>query len=171
MKEYRVHHVAASGFQKAMLAERAIRTVRTILTKKLHHTDSANWPSVLQDVLQIINERKHSATGMAPNDVTPETASLVFERLYPQIVKDLNPKNAIKPKFFVGQTVRCLAPTSNKYEKGDTAKMSQNIFIVAKILYHPLYIRYKLKDSITNQITLGTYNESELIPVNQVQNE
>lgn len=153
-----------------MGAERTIRTVRTILTRKLYHEDSRNWPAHLQNVLKIINSRVHSSIGMAPDQVSPENASKVFARLYPTIVKDQNPTHAVKPKFSIGQPVRCLVADASKFEKGDASKVSANVYIIAKILYHPLFIRYKVKDKTTQQLTLGTYNESELVPVSLPQN-
>ena len=122
-----------------------------------------DWVSEYPNVIEKLNNRTHSAIGMAPNEVTYDNAGAVFTRLYPDIAENRQPSTGLAPRFSIGQTVRILRPPS-VFEKGDVPKTTDEIYKISRILFHPV-IRYKLSDIANNNIIAGSYNETELIPV------
>ena len=109
-----------------------------------------------------MNNRIHSATGFAPNQVTIDNAGLVFQRMYPKLSKNIQPTTGLKPEFKIGQFVRILLP-SILFQKGDLPKTSDEVYKIARILFHPV-IKYKLT-TLDGNLIAGSYNKAEIIPV------
>ena len=128
----------------------------------MFHKQTRNWVQELPLAVKTMNSRTHSATGLPPNEVTIDNAGQVFKRLYPMLSRNKQPSTGLKPKFRIGQFVRILLP-STLFQKGDLAKATDEVYKVARILFHPV-IRYKLIATNGNLIS-GSYDQTELIPV------
>lgn len=118
---------------------------------------------MIQEAADRLNNRVHSSTGYTPNDVNVDNASKVFGKLYPDLANNNQPKTGQKPTFRINDKVRILYPKIN-FEKGDTVRTSDEVYLIGRILFHPI-VRYKLADIDTKEIVTGSYNEQELIPV------
>ena len=121
-----------------------------------------NWVAEYPKTIEIMNKRIHSAHGLPPNEVSADNAGMIFARLYPKLARNLQPATGLKPQFRIGQTVRIVTP-SLIFQKGDLAKTSDEVFKIARILFHPV-IRYKLATTTDGSLIVGSYNQTELVP-------
>lgn len=126
-----------------------------------------NWPDLVHKVPTLMNNRKHRTIGMRPNEVNLHNTGSVFKRLYPYLGRNRQPPAFTKPAFAIGDHVRVLNP-KNKFEKGDRQTASDTVYIIARILFHPI-LKYKLREDQSNNSDLiaGTYKEAELIKINK----
>ena len=127
----------------------------------MFQNSTRNWVEKYPKTIEIMNSRIHSATGYAPNDVSIDNAGIVFMQLYPKLARNQQPLTGLTPRFRIGQTVRILLP-SIVFQKGDLSKTTDEVYKIARILFHPV-IRYKLSSISDDGIIAGSYNQSELI--------
>lgn len=123
-----------------------------------------DWVSLLKECVHTINNRKHNSTGFKPVDIDFSNAGVVFSRLYPKLAQNLQPAEALEPKFELGDKVRVLDRTllTAGFSKGDTARGSRDVYIIGRILFGYV-IRYNLKNPVTDTFIAGSYQESELV--------
>lgn len=145
------------------MVERYIRTLRYTLRRAMNNRGTKDWPSLLQECVDILNSRVHTSTGMKPKDVNFNNADKVFAKLFPDLAKDRQPSQHLKPRFRLGQKVRVLDKTIRRaFAKGDTAKGSSEVYIIGRILFGRS-ITYNLKDPESRNFIADSYQESELI--------
>lgn len=132
-----------------------------MITRLIYAKQTKAWPKLCEEAANRLNNRMHSSIGMAPSEVSLENAGKVFNKLYPELAKNQQPKVGLKPKFRIGDKVRIFFPL-DIFEKGDSNRTSDEVYIVARILFHPV-IRYKLAYISTKEIITGSYNELDLI--------
>ena len=71
-----LHFFAAGDKRSKGIVESFNRTLRLLLAQWVYDTGNPNWDQGAIDAcVAVYNARKHSATGYAPNDVTPEIAA------------------------------------------------------------------------------------------------
>lgn len=180
MKQFRIEHFFSTSYQKgkpifvifmitlqpfdfkAQYAERAIATIRKLLTRLCAVSNTKNWPSLVSEVGKRLNNRLHSSIGMTPNEVNLDNTAAIFAKLHPELAKNQQPKAGLKPTFKIGDIVRIQYPKKN-FEKGDISRNSDDIYMIARVLFHPI-VRYKLADIPSREIVTGSFNEQELIP-------
>lgn len=106
---------ARSSDVKAAVAERFIRSLKLRLYRWISEKNSLKWAKVLPEIVNALNNTVNSATGMKPNDVNPENASILWDKLYRQY---LYPEVRGKaPKYKAQDAVR-LAKKKQTFEKG-----------------------------------------------------
>ena len=107
--------------QHASIAERAIRTIKDQLYKRLKHNNvtlgrGVDWTSMLNEVLYDYNHNKHRSTGMTPKEASKEKhdfevrTNLIIhsrrDRVYPEIKENdkvyAYRKKKINDKQYVG---------------------------------------------------------------------
>lgn len=164
MEKHRIHHFFSSSYQKAQFVERSINSFKKLLTRICASKKSRNWPEFCQEAIYRLNERTHSAIGMAPNKATIENSGEIFAKLYPKLSKNQQPKTGLTPVFHIGDKVRILLRKSG-FAKDDVSRTSDDPYLIARILFHPT-IRYKLASIPSQEIIVGSYNQTELIPDN-----
>lgn len=133
-----------------------------MLTRLCYVSRTKNWPSLVQEAAQRLNNRVHSSIGMAPNEVTLQNTGKIFRKLHPDLSRNQQPKSGLTPKFKIGEKVRIQFPKKT-FEKGDVSRNSDEVYIIGRILFHPV-IRYKLADNSTGELITGSFNQQELIP-------
>ena len=70
-----LHFFAAGDKRSKGIVESFNRTLRLLLSEWVHETDDPNWDQDSLDAcVAVYNVHKHSQTGYAPDDVTPEIA-------------------------------------------------------------------------------------------------
>ena len=125
-------------------------------------TDStkASWKSLLKEAVETYNNKAvHSSIKRTPADAYDDPDSIK------DVISDHNFKNEnanTKPKkykFKVGDRVR-IFKYKNKFEKGYTAKWTNEIFVIDKIL-NTSPITYQIKD-LDNEPILGKFYAEEL---------
>ena len=128
---------------KSVVAERFIRTLKNKLYKHM-----AVYYDVLDDVVNIYNNTKHSTIKMKPIDVKDNN-----ERVY---IDEHNEKDS---RFKVGDRVR-ISKFKNIFAKGDAPKWSSELFIVDKVNDTVPYT-YNLKD-LNDEEIIGSFYDKEL---------
>ena len=79
------------GETKAAVVERFNRTFKEMTYRYMTALDTYKYLNALPSIVQQYNERVHTTTKLAPTDVTPELASVVWNRLYRKKVKKIQP--------------------------------------------------------------------------------
>lgn len=139
---------------KASICERFIRTIKTIIYKYFTFNDSEKYVDVLDGVLCMYNNRKHSSIGMPPSEVNEKNVLQVWRNLEKRKTKSLK-----KRKYSIGDTVRVSNPKT-VFEKGYKTKWSKEIFTIDDyILKSPVV--YRLRDS-TGAVIRGNFYECEI---------
>src|SRR6218665_163783 len=112
---------------------------------------------VLDSIVARYNDTRHSSIKMSPKDASmKKNKTIVWRNL--NSINNLN-SEPIKHKFSVGDKVR-ITKKKTTFEKGYTARWSEEIFTVTKILYTDPPT-YKISDYNGGEIQ-GTFYEQEL---------
>ena len=153
---------ATSPFQKASLAERAIRNVKQRIYRFMGHKSKAIWINVLPQIIDAINHSKSRTHGMRPVDVTPENAQQVWEKLYEGEYDFMKSKKK-KPKFKKGDLVR-MSRGKAVFEKGYMQNWADEILEIDQVKSQAKPVQYKVKDERGNKFR-GNFYEQELAKV------
>jgi hypothetical protein len=86
------------------------RTLKTMMMKYMKLTNTDNWSKMIGPCLDSYNSTKHSATGVAPNDVNSSNQVAIQRRLYEKS------KKGHYPPVQIGDSVR--VPVTHKQHKG-----------------------------------------------------
>ena len=143
LDDYDIQHYSTRGEPKAAVVERFNRTLKELTYKYMTAHNTPKYLEALPDLVQMYNTRIHSSTQMAPADVTPDNASVIWRRLY-------KPTAPLTPyQFEVGDFVR----TSKRVKRGAfgpqsyRGTFSQDVYVVSarhRSLYDGVNY-YKLK--------------------------
>lgn len=136
---------------KASMAERVIRTIKEKLYRAFSLNGKYHWLSILDQITDDYNNRKHSTTGMRPSDVTKDKEKQLLNSVYSHI------KIAGLVKFRVGDVVR-ISKQKALFDKGYTPNWSTELFKVLKVkISNPT--TYLLQDMLGAPITGAFYGE------------
>ena len=98
LKELGVTRYSIYGQSKAAPAEALIKTLKHEIWFRFLKSQNRKWVDELPEILEDYNHRKHSSTGMTPEDGRKEKNEVtIWERLYAE------PASIGKPKFRLGQ--------------------------------------------------------------------
>jgi transposase InsO family protein len=164
LKEQGIRIYSTHSPLKSMIAERAVRTVKSRLERLFTFNGKHNWIDHLEDVVHSINNTVHRSIKMRPIDVSAKNEGEVWAALYGRYVL----KKEQPPKFNKGDFVK-VAKTKLLFEKGYTSNYSKETFIVKEISKLVPVPMYRLADSQENDIE-GQFHGSELIKVGTLQN-
>ena len=128
LDNYGINHYSTPTITKwkASHAERAIRTIKEHLERYFATSKSRKWIDILDDVIQNYNKTPHTSHGLSPEDVTDKNRDQVYKQLYPH--KNLTVVCRLKE----GDRVRKIIE-KELYEKGYTAKWSEQIFLISSV--------------------------------------
>lgn len=149
-----IHYVASDPATKACICERFIRTIKSLIYKYFTFSGSKKYVDVLDSLVCIYNNRKHSTIGIPPSNVTDKNVLSVWQYVNRKRVLPINTQ-----KFFIGDVVRVANPKT-VFEKGYIPKWSEEKFTVDNIIYKSPIV-YRLKDSDNCPIK-GNFYESEI---------
>lgn len=151
---------ATTPYQKASLAERAIRNMKQRLYRYMSYRSKAVWVETLPQIIDAINHSKTRTHGMRPVDVTPENAQQVWQKLYGG---EFDIKKKVKSKFKKGDYVR-MSRGKGLFEKGYIQNWGDEILEVDEVKKQGKPIQYKVKDEKGNRFK-GNFYEQELTRV------
>lgn len=158
-----VYHTNNEG--KAVLAERVIRTIKEKMYKMYTDTRLKSWKTILNKVVEKYNKTIHSSINETPSNAFKDP-ELIREKItdhnFQNEAKATNDFTKPKPKkykFKVGDKVR-IFKYKNKFEKGYTAKWTNEIFTIDKVL-GTSPVTYALKD-LDKEPILGKFYTEEL---------
>lgn len=141
---------------KAAICERFIRTIKSIIFKYFTHINTNRYIDVLDGILHIYNNRKHSAIGTAPSMVNDENVLKIWRFMKE---KKTPRRNHQLPRCDVGDTVRVANP-KKVFDKGYRQKWSKEKFRITKRMMSAP-ITYRICDMDNVQID-GNFYESEI---------
>jgi len=161
-KKFNVKMYHTYGQGKSVMVERFNRTLKTMMWKELTAMNSHEWVSILPDLINRYNNKKHSSIGMTPNEASsgklqplPEKKEDKEKKEVKWITDDMLKK--YDTKFKIGDWVR-ISRIKGTFEKGYDQNWSHEIFKIDKVLYtQPT--TYKLVDYNGEEIKGSFYNE------------
>ena len=136
---------------KAAYAERAIRSLKSIIYRYLEEHETSKYVNQLQSFVKTMNSRVNRSINMAPKDFTNTDALLV-------ILETL--KSAKKPRYKIDEYVR-ISKSDIPFRKGYKPQFTNEFFKIIDIptLNPPTYT---LQDK-DKEIIRGKFYEPELI--------
>ena len=150
LKSKIIQHYARFTDKSPIIAERTIRTIRSLLKKPVFEKGNADWLSELPSVIRKYNITIHSSTKMTPIQANKKTN----EKEVCSNLKN-NRENQIS-KYKPGQLVRT-ADIKRVFSKGDSTNWSYKIYTVTEII-HDTNPSYRI-DYLPKR-----YNENLLLP-------
>lgn len=155
LKKKNINHFAPSNDQfKAAIAERAIRTLKTILFKLLTARLTHRYLELLPEITKSINARYHRMIGCAPKDVNESNILKVWK--YMQKVKSQTKLKREKSDIAPGDYVRIAKNKDQMMDKGFLPGWSDEIFKVTRHVKRKPQI-YNLEDENGEKIEGAFY--------------
>ena len=148
---------------KASNCERAIRSLRRLLRKRMIHTNSTVWYNELQPIIDEYNDRRHRVIKMTPREaLLDKNHAAVYRTQFPDSFKEQMP--AKLPKFLVGQKVR-ISIKKGPFSKESNTGWSEAVYEIRKYLPNNPQ-SYLLKDLLGVPID-GAFYEGQLQATDQ----
>lgn len=149
-----INHYLAYSSKKAAMAERSIGTVKRRLYKLMALRGTHRWIDIIDELVEEINNTKHSRYGFAPNEVTSNNEKEIYEAFY-----SLERPRGV-PTYRVGENVRKSEPVT-QFRRSFYPSWSPAIYKVAAI-NRKVPIVYKLKD-YKGKLLPGTFYKEQLL--------
>lgn len=151
MLKYSINHYSTFSALKASIAERVIRTIKSMLWKQFSMQGSYKWLNILPEIVARYNNTIHSTTGVKPNWVNDKNAKSILA------FNNLKTVDQRKPKYKKGDFVR-ISKYRHVFSKGYKPNWTNEIFKIKKVkLTNPT--TYILEDSKQEEIQGGFYTE------------
>ena len=154
-----IHHYTLENRQKAAVAERFIRTLKSKIYKYMDSIGSEKFADKLQEFMSAYNASYHRSIKMTPDSVNMENAASVAETLYGKVVRK---RIKVDSKYKTGDRVR-ISEHRYTFQKGYEQNYTDEIFTVARVL-RTKPVSYKLKDVYGENVTAIFYTQ-ELVKV------
>ena len=150
-RNYGINHykIKTKSKWKASYVERVNRTIKSRIQKYFFKNKTKKWINIYEDVVNNYNNTLHSATGIAPNQVSETNRDEVYKRLYPDIML----RTVCKLK--IGDKVRYLLE-KDQFEKGYTKSWTEEIYTISKVKQSNGVCYYYLED-LANKSLPGIY--------------
>ena len=148
--QYNIHSYSIRTSTKAGAAERANRTIKSMIWKYFTEFKTKTWVNKLSEFESTYNNTYHRVIKRAPNEVTWADRKKVFKLMYPKI------HDRIKCKLQVNDKVR-VAIKKSIFEKGYTQNWSKEIFTIFKVKQRAGVCWYRIKDQAGNLYPKGKY--------------
>ena len=152
LKLKNIHHYSRFTDKGPSIAERVIRTVRSLLKKPVFEIGRADWPSELPSTVKKYNNTIHNSIKMTPFQASKKSnEKFVLSNLQDRRVKQ-------QPNFKLGQLVRT-SDIRKVSSKGDSTIYSYKLYTITEVL-HDTIPSYRI-DHLPER-----YNENLLLPTN-----
>ena len=150
LKSKNIRHYSRFTDKGPSIAERVIRTVRSLIKKPVFEKGKADWVSELSSVIKKYNNTIHHSTKMTPIQASKKSnEKLVYSNL-----QDKREKQT--PKYKLGQLIRT-ADIKKVFSKGDSTNYSYKLYTITEII-HDKIPSYRI-DYLPER-----YNENLLLP-------
>ena len=158
-----VHTFVTHNEPKANYAERAIKTIKTKLTRYMMHRQTNRYIDILQQVASSYNSSKHSSLGRAPAQVNTANEDQVRLDQYKIRQKRQRTPHKRRLKYKIGDTVR-ISHIRAIFDREYHQKWTGEVFkITARYIREGIPV-YKLVDWSGEEVR-GTFYDEELQPV------
>ena len=138
-RQYNVHYYSIRTERKAGAAERANRTIKTLMWKYFTEHNTKVWVDIIDEIQDNYNNTYHRIIKRTPNEVTWENRKEVFKVMYPEI------KDRVKCKLREGDRVR-LAIYKDQFNKGYVQNWTTEIYTVRKVFQNLGVCWYQITD-------------------------
>ena len=151
----KIKHFFTNNELKAMVAERAIKTIKLKIFKYFTQSRKFNWIDVLSDITNTYNNTASSVTGMPPSEVKPSNEDIVWKKIYPD---KFNWNQSIVFKFKINDKVR-ISYLKKTFQRAYDYFWTGEIFIVTERFIKDFIPKYRLKDWNNEPIEGSFYSE------------
>jgi hypothetical protein len=151
-----VRHQITTNENKALFAERVIKTLKRKIYHYLTHNNTHTYIDILQKLVAGYNKTVHRSIKIAPKDMTDDKWWDIYK-----------PRGVIKKKPYtirVGDSVR-VSYLSNAFTRAFDQQFSREVFVVTGRYRKRGIPLYKIED-MNGQSIDGTFYSSELQKVN-----
>ena len=159
LKEEGIKFFHTNNETKASIAERAIRTVKSVYFKHMTQHQTFRYIDIIDDVTNAYNHRYHHTIKMRPVDVTVENQSEVWHKIYGR-KKKFKIKNFT---FNIGDWVR-ISFLKELFDREYSERWSREYYKVVKRERMQGKSLYTLEDYAGDPVE-GRFYEEELQPV------
>jgi len=158
MKNMNINAYTTKNETKANYAERVIRTLKGLMYRYFHHTQTYTYTDVLQNLVDNYNQRPHSSLeGLAPSQITQRNEAKVWKAMYMDTVR----KRRRRPyAFSIGDYVR-ISHLKYTFQRDYHQKWTEEIFKVTRRLRKEDFNLYTIRDWMDEAID-GYFYEEEL---------
>ena len=150
LKSKNIQHYSRNTDKGPSIAERVIRTIRSLLKKPVFEKGNANWLSELPSVIKQYNNTIRHSIKMTPNQASKKSN----EKIAYSNLKDRRVKQ--QPKFKLGQLVRT-ADIKKVFSKGDSTNYSYKLYKISEVIHDTI-------PSFRIDYLPERYNENLLFP-------
>ena len=153
-----ITHFVAMNEVKANYAERAIKTLKSKISRYLTHMQTGRYINVLQDLVHSYNNTKHNTIKMPPAEVNRNNEVPLWWMQYRPTTRRPPPK--IPFKMNVGETVR-IPKLGNIFSREYDVRWTGEVFIIIERFRRDNINMYKVEDR-EGEPVFGTFYEGEL---------
>lgn len=140
--------------------ERFNGVLKKLINQELKYTNSYDWPSILQQLVENYNNTVHNTTKKTPNEITEKDFEVVHDNIKKAVVSKRQSEGI---HFDVGDTVRIKETDKNK----DGIKWSKKLYTIEKV-YRPRKVASKPCYFIVG--SPNKYYENDLQKIENVDN-
>ena len=152
---------------KAAIAERFIKTLKTLIFKYLDENQTNVYWDKFQDIIQSYNDTFHSTIQTEPSSVTQTNVGKILGNLYGHLWKSGDRFEKRKNQFKIGDYVRLSKIHSATFKKGYRGNWTEEIFQIKKIKNTFPFVTYGIQDLNMKEV-LGSYYAEEIQKVPEV---
>ena len=128
LKIKNIQHYSRFTDKRPSIAERVVRTVRSLLKKPVIEKGRADWLSELSAVVNKYNNTIHSSMKMTPVKTSKKSNE-------GKVYSNLKDKREVrKPKFKLGQLIRT-ADIKKVFSKGDSINYSLLLYTITEVIH------------------------------------
>ena len=162
MKSRGIGLYSTESDKKAAVAERFIKTMKTLILRYFSSEQSFEWVSKIQQFVSTYNNTLHKSIKMTPSEASNEkNEGRVIQNLYGFMWAEDNLKKRLK--FEVGDFVR-VSKADEVFRKGYEGLWSEKIFKISSIRMQSFRPMYELSNLNGEKIS-GFFYEHELARV------
>lgn len=156
LKKMGVKHFFSSNEKKSCFAERAIKTIKSKLSRYMTRHQTHRWIDVLKSVTDSYNGTYHRTIKMSPKSVTKKDEIRLWKMQYHT--------NSGKPtpafKFNIGDHVR-ISHLRKPFHREYDERWTMEYFVVDSRYIKQGMVNYTLKDTLNEEV-LGSFYQPEL---------
>ena len=156
-----MEHFYTQNELKASYAERAIKTIKSKISRYMTRHQTHRWIGILEPITMSYNSTVHRSIKMAPKNVTTKDEVRLWKLQYALSKRKPMPKGV--PQRFVfkkGDTVR-ISHLRQAFDREYEERWTSEYFVVNRRKIKEGIPLYMLKDTMGDEIE-GTFHPSEL---------
>jgi hypothetical protein len=161
LHKHKIKHIVTRNEVKCAIAERFIKTMKTLLTRYMIKKHNPRWTDALPSLTDSYNNTYHRTLGMSPSEVTVDNENDIWQRMYDKIPKTRKKREPnTKFKFQVGDIVR-LSKLKYVFDRAYDTHWTTELFSITERAKKQGLSMYRVKDYANDPID-GVFYEQEL---------